>query len=77
MLMKLLYFAALAGQISRKREQEPWSPEENQPCQSFGMPGIGPQPNRTGACRLCVIAVSVDVDSKVNPEQPDFDFDDL
>jgi hypothetical protein len=24
-----LRFAALAGQVSRKREHEPWSPEEN------------------------------------------------
>jgi hypothetical protein len=26
---KMLYFAALAGQVGRKREQEPWSPEQN------------------------------------------------
>ena len=29
MLLKMLYFAALSGQISRKREREPWSPAEN------------------------------------------------
>ena len=28
-LNKMFYFAALAGQVSRKREHEPWSPEEN------------------------------------------------
>ena len=27
--VKMLYFAALAGQVSRKRTREPWSPEEN------------------------------------------------
>ena len=26
---KMFYFAALAGQVSRKRENEPWSPGEN------------------------------------------------
>jgi len=26
---KMFYFAALTGQLSRKREHEPWSPEEN------------------------------------------------
>ena len=26
---EMLYFAALAGQGGRKREQEPWSPEQN------------------------------------------------
>ena len=31
---KMLYFAALAGQVSRKREQELWSPEEN-PAKAF------------------------------------------
>ena len=32
-LDKTFYFAALAAQVSRKREHEPWSPEEN-PAQS-------------------------------------------
>ena len=26
---KMLYFAALTGQVSRKREHEPWSPDES------------------------------------------------
>ena len=29
MLSKRLYFAALPGQISRKKLREPWSPDEN------------------------------------------------
>ena len=28
-LSKMFYFAALSGQVSRKREREPWSPEQN------------------------------------------------
>ena len=36
---KMLYFAALAGQVSRKREQEPWSPEEN-PAKAFKCRGL-------------------------------------
>ena len=35
---KMFYFAALAGQVSRKREREPWSPTEN--------------PTRASACRV-------------------------
>ena len=31
---KMFYFAALAGQVGRKREQEPWSPEQN-PCKAL------------------------------------------
>ena len=49
-LNKMFCFAALAGQVSRKREHEPWSPEENSAkastCRIFG-----PQPNRTSASR--------------------------
>ena len=28
-LNKMFYFAALAGQVSGKRDREPWSPEQN------------------------------------------------
>ena len=28
-LSQMFYFAALSGQVSRKREREPWSPEQN------------------------------------------------
>ena len=38
MLSKMLYFAALAGQVSRKREHEPWNPTEN--------------PNKAPTCRV-------------------------
>ena len=45
-LTKMFYFAALAGQISRKREQEPWSPEENPAkalaCRALGRSPTGP-----------------------------------
>jgi len=43
---KMLYFAALAGQVSRKREHEPWSPEENPgkalTCRALGRSPTGP-----------------------------------
>ena len=42
-----LYFAALAGQISRKRDREPWSPEEHPAqaaqCRVLGKSLTGPQ----------------------------------
>ena len=45
-LSQMRYFAALAGQVSRKREREPWSPEENPgqalPCRSLGRCPTGP-----------------------------------
>ena len=45
-LTKMFYFAALAGQISRKREQEPWSAEENPAkalaCRALGRSPTGP-----------------------------------
>ena len=43
MLVKMLYFAALAGQVSRKRACEPWSPEEN-PAQAHACPALGRSP---------------------------------
>jgi hypothetical protein len=43
---KMLYFAALAGQVGRKREQEPWSPEQNPSkalkCRTLGRSPTGP-----------------------------------
>ena len=46
MLTKMLYFAALSGQISRKREREPWSPTENpgqaSACRALGRSPTGP-----------------------------------
>ena len=46
MLVKMLYFAALAGQVSRKRAREPWSPEENPAkaaaCRVLGRSPTGP-----------------------------------
>ena len=46
MLIKMLYFAALAGQISRKRAREPWSPTENPAdaalCRTLGRSPTGP-----------------------------------
>jgi len=43
---KMFYFAALAGQVGRKREQEPWSPEQNPSkalkCRSLGRSPTGP-----------------------------------
>ena len=46
MLVKLLYFAALAGQVSRKRAREPWSPQENPAktatCRTLGRSPTGP-----------------------------------
>ena len=45
-LNKMFYFAALAGQVSRKREHEPWSPEENpakaSTCRVLGRSPTGP-----------------------------------
>ena len=45
-LSKMRYFAALAGQVSRKREHEPWSPEENPgkalTCRTLGRSPTGP-----------------------------------
>ena len=42
----MLYFAALAGQISRKRQQEPWSLDENPSkvltCRTLGRSPTGP-----------------------------------
>ena len=43
MLVKMLYFGALAGQISRKRAREPWSPGEN-PAQSSTCRALGRSP---------------------------------
>ena len=44
-LFKMLYFAALAGQISRKRENE-WGPDENpakaSTCRVLGRSPTGP-----------------------------------
>jgi hypothetical protein len=46
MLAKMLYFAALAGQVSRKRAREPWSPKENPAkaaaCRVLGRSPTGP-----------------------------------
>ena len=46
MLMKMFYFAALSGQLSRKRAHELWSPEENlakaSPCRILGRSSAGP-----------------------------------
>ena len=46
MLLKMLYFATLAGQISRKRAREPWSPTENPAdaatCRILGRSPTGP-----------------------------------
>ena len=45
-LNKMFYFAALAGQISRKRDCEPWSSEDNPAqasmCRSLGRSPTGP-----------------------------------
>ena len=43
-LKKMFYFAALAGQLSRKREHEPWSPEEAKAstCRVLGRSPTGP-----------------------------------
>jgi hypothetical protein len=45
-LNKMFYFAALGGQVSRKREREPWSPEQNpakaSTCQVLGRSPTGP-----------------------------------
>ena len=47
MLMKMLYFAALAGQISRKRQREPWTAKENPAdaarCRILGRSPTGPE----------------------------------
>ena len=43
MLVKMLYFATLAGQISRKRAREPWSPTEN-PAQAAACRALGRGP---------------------------------
>ena len=44
--VKMLYFATLAGQISRKRAREPWSPTENPAqatvCRTLGRSPTGP-----------------------------------
>ena len=46
MLIKMLYFAALAGQITRKRAREPWSSTENPAdaalCRTLGRSPTGP-----------------------------------
>ena len=46
MLMKMLYFAALSGQIGRKRAREPWSDTENPAdaatCRTLGRSPTGP-----------------------------------
>ena len=46
MLIKMFYFAALAGQLSRKREHEPWSLAENpakaSTCRVLGRSPTGP-----------------------------------
>ena len=46
MLVKMLYFATLAGQISRKRAREPWSATENPAdaatCRILGRSPTGP-----------------------------------
>ena len=46
MFVKMLYFAALSGQVSRKRAREPWSPEENPAktatCRALGRSPTGP-----------------------------------
>jgi hypothetical protein len=59
---KMFYFASLAAQLSRR-----------EPGQSFDMPGLGPQPNRTSAPRLLVFvcALSVDADKMVSAVRPD------
>ena len=45
-LSKMIYFAALAGQISRKRDQEQWTPEESpaktSKCRILGRSPTGP-----------------------------------
>ena len=46
MLVKMLYFGALAGQISRKGAREPWSPQESPAkaatCRILGRSPTGP-----------------------------------
>ena len=42
-LNEFLYFAALAGQISRKREREPWSPAAN-PGKAYACKALGRSP---------------------------------
>ena len=46
-LSKMIYFAALAGQISRKRDQEQWTPEESpaktSKCRILGRSPTGPE----------------------------------
>ena len=46
-LSKMIYFAALAGQISRKRDQEHWTPEESpaktSKCRILGRSPTGPE----------------------------------
>ena len=46
MFTKMLYFAALSGQIFRKRQREPWSASENPadaaPCRILGRSPTGP-----------------------------------
>ena len=45
-LIKMFYFAALAGQVSRKRENEIWSPDESPAkasrCRALGRSPTGP-----------------------------------
>ena len=46
MFSKMFYFAALAGQVTRKRANEPWSPQENpakaSTCRVLGRSPTGP-----------------------------------
>ena len=46
-MLKMLYFAALGGQISRKRESESWSSEDNpaqaSTCRTLGRSPTGPE----------------------------------
>ena len=69
MLVKMLYFAALAGQVSRKRAREPWSPEEN-PANAAACRVLGAQPNRTIASRLFPYALSFHIHTVESAGQP-------
>ena len=68
---KLFYFAALAGQVSRKRDREPWGLEDNpakaSTCRNLSRSPTGPpRPDYSSASD-----VRVDADNMVSAVQPD------
>ena len=70
-LSKLFYFAALAGQVSRKRDREPWGLEDNpakaSTCRNLSRSPTGPPlPDYSSASD-----VRVDADNMVSAVQPD------